>query len=145
MAQTKKKRRRKHRGTQGGAIETRGSARSRPRTRGEAKAIAEQRRAAKRSRVPTWRGAAGRAGVAALFFVLLVTLILKQKLVPSLILGVAAFAIYVPVGYYVDQWVYKRTQRRKEEAARSSAAKRSDPGGAPAPSKNGNGRSKDAG
>ena len=75
MARTTKKRRRKHRGTQGGGIDRRGSA-GRPRSRQEARARARKQTGQKRSDTPpTWSGAVARAGFgAALFFVLLVLL-----------------------------------------------------------------------
>ena len=66
VAQTKKKRRKKHRGTQGGRIDTK--RRARPRSREEAKAQARSRRgggAAQRRRPPTWRSSIIRGVVAA--------------------------------------------------------------------------------
>ncbi len=56
MAQTKKKRRKKHKGTQGGRIDSK--RRARPRTRQEAKAQARSRRGGGKSgpdNPPTWR------------------------------------------------------------------------------------------
>src|SRR5262249_61867388 len=69
MAQTKKKRRRKHRGTQGGRIDTKRRT-GRPQSREEAKARARARRkpAAKTDSPPTWRQAGIRGAVAAAIF-----------------------------------------------------------------------------
>ena len=67
MAQTKKKRRRKHRGTQGGRIDTNRRA-ARPRSRAEAKARARAETQAGRQRgdlPPTWRSSVIRGLVAA--------------------------------------------------------------------------------
>jgi hypothetical protein len=60
MAQAKRKRTRKHRGTPAGTIERSGRT-GRPRTREEAKKIARQRREDRFSKPPTWRGAGDRA------------------------------------------------------------------------------------
>ena len=70
MAQTKKKRRRKHRGTQGGRIDTNRRA-ARPRSREEAKAQRPRRaqsRAPKADAPPTWRSSVIRGVVAAAIF-----------------------------------------------------------------------------
>ena len=55
MAQAKRKRTRKHRGTAAGTIERAGRT-GRPRTREEAKKISRQRRAARFNKPPTWKG-----------------------------------------------------------------------------------------
>ena len=60
MAQTKKKRRRKHRGTQGGRIDTR-PARGRPRSRAEAQARARSRGQEEAEARACGAGRAGRA------------------------------------------------------------------------------------
>ena len=70
MAQTKKKRRRKHRGTQGGRVDPNRRA-GRPRSREEAKARARAGRKRPATRVdapPTWRSAIVRGLVAAVIF-----------------------------------------------------------------------------
>src|SRR5918997_1737016 len=74
MAQTKRKRTRKHRGTPAGTIERAGRT-GRPQTREDAKAIARERRATRLDRPPAWRSAVNRAAIAAAVFgVLLVVL-----------------------------------------------------------------------
>ena len=67
MAQTRKKRRRKHRGTQAGTIDRAGRT-GRPRTREEAKQISRQRRQERLDRTPTLKGAVQRAALAAALF-----------------------------------------------------------------------------
>src|SRR5215210_376260 len=64
VAQTRKKRRRKHRGTQAGTIERAGRTGS-PQTREEAKQISRERRRERLDRPPTLKGAAQRAAIAA--------------------------------------------------------------------------------
>src|ERR671921_309686 len=64
MAQTKRKRTRKHRGTPAGTIERAGRT-GRPQTREEAKKISRDRRTDRLNRPPTWRSAINRAAKAA--------------------------------------------------------------------------------
>ena len=76
MAQTKKKRKRKQRGTQAGSIDTRRKAR--PKNRAEARAQAKSGKGKSRAssvidRPPTWRGAFIRGLIAAGVFVAVVS------------------------------------------------------------------------
>ena len=69
MAQTKRKRRRKHRGTPAGNV-VRPTSGAKARGRGKGKATdpkeeARQRREERMNREPTWRGAVSRAAIAA--------------------------------------------------------------------------------
>ena len=73
MAQTKRKRTRKHRGTPAGTIERAGRT-GRPQTREDAKQIARRRRAERLDSPPTWKSAINRAAIAAAVFGVLVTL-----------------------------------------------------------------------
>ena len=108
MAQTKRKRTRKHRGTPAGTIERAGRT-GRPQTREDAKQIARQRRARSAStRPPTWRGAINRAAIAAAVFGVLVVLVFKQGH------GRRArssrgfmFLLYIPLGYMTDTAIYR--------------------------------------
>ena len=79
MAQTKKKRRKKHRGTQGGRIDT-SKRRAKPRSRAEAKAQARSRRSGgpKADAPPTWRSSALRGVAAAVIFAALLMPIFKR-------------------------------------------------------------------
>ena len=114
MAQTKKRRRRKHRGTQGGSIDHRARA-GRPRSREEARARARKQRGQKRpDSPPTWNGAIGRAAFgAAIFFVLLI-LIFRQPIGTSLLLSVLMLLVYVPMGHAIDGFMYRRRMRAKQ-------------------------------
>ena len=115
MAQTRRKRRTKHRGTPAGTIETRGRT-GRPPTPEERK---KQDRATARERrlntPPTWRSSITRALIAsALVFVfLLVTSKGNNKLATAFVIAVVALVIYVPAGYYLELMLYRRRQRRK--------------------------------
>ena len=112
MAQTKRKRRTKHRGNAAGMVEARGRT-SRANT-GAAKPGGRLLKADRLNRPPTWRSAINRAGIATLLFVVGVTII-GQPLGTAIAIGALMFLMYVPLGYYTDSWVYKRRQRRKAE------------------------------
>lgn len=115
MAQTRRKRRTKHRGTPAGTIETRGRT-GRPLTANERKKT--DRAAARERRLntpPTWKGAITRALIAAVlvFAFLLLTAKGKNRLPVALAFTVVALVIYVPGGYYMELFLYRRRQRRK--------------------------------
>jgi hypothetical protein len=118
MAQTKKKRRRKHRGTQGGSIDA-ARRTSRPRSREEAKARARSRRkpAPRGDAPPTWRSAIIRGAVAAVIFSVLLTLLFGRSVGSALGLGAFMMAIYIPAGYYIDVWVWRKRERMRIRAA----------------------------
>ena len=113
MAQTKKKRRRKQRGTQGGRIDN--STRSRPRSRAEAKSRARAKRkpVARVDAPPTWRSSITRGLVAAVIFAVLLLLIFKRPLGVSLALGAFMLAFYVPAGYFIDMTMWRRRERAR--------------------------------
>jgi Flp pilus assembly protein TadB len=118
MAQTKKKRRRKRKGTQSGRVDARRG--PRPRNRQEAQARARRSRsgggtrqaANRRDEPPTWRGAFIRGAVAAGLFVVIVAFVFQRPLVSALALGAAMMAFYVPMGYFIDRFFYNRRQRQ---------------------------------
>jgi hypothetical protein len=112
MAQTRRKRRRKHRGTPAGTIERSGRTGT-PRTRQEAKDIARRRREERMFKPPTWRGAVGRAAIAALLFGVLVVLAFGRDPGQAAALTVFVFLIYVPLGYLTDRMIWRFRQRRR--------------------------------
>ncbi len=112
MAQTKKKRKRKHRGTPAGTVERAGRT-SRAGTREDAKAIAKQRRAERLNRAPTWRGAANRAAIAAAVFGLLLVIVFGRDIAQGLTLAVFMFLLYIPLGYATDSALYRFRQRKR--------------------------------
>jgi hypothetical protein len=117
MAQTKKKRRRKHRGTQGGRVDPNRRA-ARPRTRDEAKARARAGRKAtpKVDAPPTWSSAITRGVVAAVIFTALLMLIFKRS--PGAAFGLGAFMLvfYIPAGYFLETTMWRRRERAKIRA-----------------------------
>jgi hypothetical protein len=119
VAQTKRKRRSKHRGNAAGTIEARGRT-------GRKASPEEQKKAAKASRgatraerlaqPPTWNRAILRAGAASGLLFVLTQIGLFQNDVPiGQAIGVClvAMLIYVPLGYTFDSWMYKRMTRSK--------------------------------
>jgi hypothetical protein len=109
MAQTKRKRRSKHRGTPAGTIESRGRTGRKPAESERAK----PRRANRFDEPPNWRGAATRAGIAAGIFFLAVVALFGQPIQAAVPIALFMFAIYVPLGFYTDQFLYRRRLAKK--------------------------------
>jgi hypothetical protein len=116
MAQTKNKRRRKHRGTAAGTIERAGRT-GKPQTREDAKRIARARRAEKLDKPPEWKSTINRAGIAALVFAVLVVALFGRPIASGVLLGLVMFAVYVPLGYATDSAIYRFRNKRKQAAA----------------------------
>ena len=113
MAQARRKRTRKHRGTPAGTIE-RASRTGRPRTRAEAKTISRQRRTERLDKPPNWRGAMQRAAIAAAVFGVLVVIVFKREVAQGVVLAAFMFLLYIPLGFATDTFVYRFRQRRKQ-------------------------------
>jgi hypothetical protein len=113
MAQTRKKRQRKRRGTQGGRIDTK--PRSRPRSRAEAKARAGAKRkpAPRTDLPPTWRGSIVRGLAAAAIFGVLLLIIFKRPVGVALALAAFMLAFYIPAGYFIDMTLWRRRERAR--------------------------------
>jgi hypothetical protein len=119
VAQTKKRRRRKNRGTQGGRIDTNRRT-SRPRSREEARARARARVSRKpgsrQDLPPTWRGASIRGALAALVLAVLFILIFKRDVGVSIALAAVMLIVYIPAGYYIDMALWRRRERARIRA-----------------------------
>ena len=115
MAQTRRKRTRKHRGTPAGTIDRAGRT-GRPRTREEAKQISRQRRTERLDKPPTWRGSINRAAIAALVFGVLIVLVFQKKPLYGAGLAGFMFFLYIPLGYATDLAIHRFRQRRKVAA-----------------------------
>ena len=116
MAQTKRKRTRKHRGTPAGTIERAGRT-GRSSTRADAKQISRERRAARLDKPPTWRGAINRAAIAAAVFGVLVVALFQRDIAQGAILAAFMFFLYIPLGYATDTFIYRFRQRRKQQSS----------------------------
>jgi hypothetical protein len=116
MAQTKRKRRSKHRGTAAGTIEARGRTGRKPAGKEKPASKSEAARSRRQSRLdepPTWRSALTRAALAAGVFFVLVVAALRQPIPAAAVATVFTLAIYIPLGYYTDLFIYRRRQKRK--------------------------------
>jgi hypothetical protein len=114
MAQTKRKRTRKHRGNAAGIVErpahnSRGTTAS-PSKAGSSKEQtrmdARKRREERMNRPPTWKGAIQRAAVAAGLFAVLITIFFKEKVATSISLAVFMLVLYIPLSYMTDRGLY---------------------------------------
>lgn len=116
MAQTKRKRRTKHRGTAAGTIETRGRTGRPPSPDEKKKADRQALRERRLNTPPTWKGSFTRASMAAA--ILFIFVIITQpkgsnRFVAAFLFGLLAFAIYVPAGYFLEVILYRRRMRKK--------------------------------
>jgi hypothetical protein len=115
MAQTKKKRRSKHRGNAAGTVEARGRTGRPPSPDERKKQTKVDAREARLNKPPSWRGSLTKAGFASaiMFVFLLITTKGSNRVPVALTFGFFALLIYIPAGYYMDRWMYRRRQRRK--------------------------------
>ena len=111
MAQTRKKRSRKHRGTAAGTIEK--AAHNRSTRQASAKPSPAAAREARMMRPPTWRSAANKAGIAAIVFGVLLLVLFKRPPIEAVLWTVLVFFFYMPLGYWTDRAVYNRRLRSK--------------------------------
>ena len=118
MAQTRRKRRTKHRGNAAGIVEHRGRT-SRPPSPEERKAQRKEQAKLERqnrmARPPSWQRAATRSLVTTALFVAFVTLALGQPIGQTLALGAVLILIYIPFGYFIDSFFYKRVGNRRRK------------------------------
>src|SRR5438270_13124557 len=123
MAQTKRKRRSKHRGTAAGTIEARGRT-GRPPTPTEKKKQARvDARERRLNTPPTWKSAFTKAALASvIIFVFIAATAKKGGIAAAAGFAVIAMLIYAPAGYYMELFLYRRRQRSK--AAKDKRAAR---------------------
>jgi hypothetical protein len=126
MAQAKRKRKSRHRGTQAGTVEARGrtsrptgarkasTPSKKPANRAEAREQARQKRAARFDEPPTWRGALNRALFAAALFGILIVLAFSRPVADGIALAGLMVFMYLPLSYYTDKFLYNRRQRQKQ-------------------------------
>ena len=122
MAQTKRKRRSKHRGNAAGEIESRGRTGRRPTAEELSKASKETARERRMNRPPSWKSAFLKAGLmAALLFVFTQVGVFGSEapISQSILLCLFALLLYTPLAYVTDRWVYQRAS-----AASSSSSER---------------------
>jgi anti-sigma-K factor RskA len=127
VAQTRRKRQTKHRGNAAGIVESRGRTGRKPTAaersaEGRQKAQSRQQKEHKFDQPPTWRSAFYRA-LAAAVLMMAVSLLLLKKPGESFALFPLVLALYVPIGYYSDVWMYKRRMRQKAARGEGTAAR----------------------
>ena len=123
MAQTKRKRRTKHRGNAAGMVETRGRTGRRPTAEEQKKSGSRGGAGANRRQLkePTWKSALMKSGVmAVLLFVLtqLGVLGAQATVASGLAISVIALLLYTPLAFWTDKWAYSRQQRRLAQSGR---------------------------
>jgi anti-sigma-K factor RskA len=119
MAQTKRKRRTKHRGTAAGTIEARGRTSRRASADERKKQARVEARDRRLNKPPSWRSSITRASlatVAVFFMLLLFNKHAKNPALAAALPAIMAFLFYVPAGYYFDAMIYRRRQRRSQQA-----------------------------
>jgi hypothetical protein len=115
MAQTKRKRRTKHRGNAAGVVESRGRTGRRPTSEELRKTSARERRM---NKPPSWNSAFLKAALMAALLFLFTRLGVfgsEASVAQSLFLCLFALLLYTPLAYVTDRWVYQRAQRRKQQ------------------------------
>ena len=119
MAQTKRKRRTKHRGNAAGVVEARGRTGRRLTEEEERKSSRQSVREARLNKPPTWRSAFLKAALmAGLLFVFTQVGLFGSKAQISQSIAICLFALvlYTPIAYATDKFVYTRAQKRKQQA-----------------------------
>jgi hypothetical protein len=113
MAQTKRKRRTKHRGNAAGMVEQRGrTGRQVAPAKGGKGGKGGALRTDRLDKPPTWRSAANRSAIATVLFVVVISVL--QKNIPAAVaIGLVMFFVYTALGFYTDKWIYDRRQAKK--------------------------------
>jgi Flp pilus assembly protein TadB len=117
MAQTRRKRRTKHRGTAAGTIQARGRTGRPPSPEERKKQTRQEARERRLNTPPTWKGSATRGALAAILLFVLFSFLGRGKdpLVSAAIFALFALALYIPGGYYIETYMYRRRQRQRQQ------------------------------
>jgi hypothetical protein len=118
MAQTKRKRRSKHRGNAAGVVESRGRTGRRPTAEETRRGGRETARERRMNKPPSWNSAFLKSSLmAALLFVFTRIGLFgsEASIAQSIYICFFALLLYTPLAYVTDRWVYQRAQRRKQQ------------------------------
>jgi ACR3 family arsenite efflux pump ArsB len=108
MAQTKRKRQTKHRGTAAGSVTQRGRT-SKPVSANVKKQTTKKANAeARLLKKPTWEGSAKKAILIAMVMLALLLFTSKGNVIVSIGLAIVVTIIYVPLAYYIDMYTWRR-------------------------------------
>jgi hypothetical protein len=126
MAQTRRKRRTKHRGNAAGMVESRGRTGRKPTAAEKSGNAAEASRAKEKrveraDRLPTWRGAFFRGLLAAGVLALLSGLVLNAKPGQTVAYFFVGLIAYTPISFYSDHCIFNRRQRNKAKRGGKAA------------------------
>ena len=112
MAQTKRKRRSKHRGNAAGMVEVRGRTGRQPEPARGGKGRGGAVRTDRLDREPTWRAAANRSAIATILFIVVIA-VLQRNIATPIAIGIPMFFLYTALGFYTDKYIYERRQKKK--------------------------------
>ena len=112
MAQTKRKRRSKHRGNAAGSVEVRGRTGRQVEPAKGGKGKGGALRTDRLDKAPTWRSAANRSAIATVLFVVVIS-VLQKNVAAAVAIGLVMFFVYTALGFYTDKWIYDRRQAKK--------------------------------
>jgi magnesium-transporting ATPase (P-type) len=112
MAQTKRKRRTKHRGTAAGQVTNRGRTSKPPSADEVKKQRREQAKVTRLTKKPTWSSAALRSSLAAVFICIFL-LVTTHKPATSFLFAAIAAMIYIPTGFYIETYMWRRRMRKQ--------------------------------
>lgn len=112
MAQTKRKRQTKHRGTAAGTVVSRGRTSKPPSADEVKKQRREQARVARISKKPTWSAAALRSALAAVFICIFLLISTRGNVITSILVALVAALIYVPAGFYLETYMWRRRMQK---------------------------------
>jgi magnesium-transporting ATPase (P-type) len=111
MAQTKRKRRTKHRGTAAGQVTNRGRTSKPPSADVVKKQKREEAKVSRLMKKPTWSSAALRSLLAAVFICIFL-LVTTHKPATSFLFAAIAAVIYIPTGFYIETYMWRRRMRK---------------------------------
>jgi Flp pilus assembly protein TadB len=120
MAQTKRKRRTKHRGTAAGTIQTRGRTGRPPSAEEKKNQSRLEARERRLNSPPTWKASITRASIASvlMFFFLALVGPKSHRIESAAVFALFALLIYVPAGYWIEMFMYRRRMAKKQQALR---------------------------
>jgi hypothetical protein len=117
MAQTKRKRRSKHRGNAVGVVEARGRT-SKPAPGTKKSSSRGGARGARELKPPSLQGSFMKAAIGAVILFIFFRFLSKGTSTGgALLMCVVALALYTPVMYLTDKWIYNRKMRAQGGAA----------------------------
>jgi hypothetical protein len=112
MAQTKRKRQTKHRGTAAGQVTNRGRTSKPPSAAEVKKQKRDDARVTRLTKKPTWSSAALRSSLAAVFICIFL-LVTTHKPATSVLFAAIAALIYIPTGFYVETFLWRRRMQKQ--------------------------------